>query len=148
MLGTRNMPEYLESPEMARRKRDEPDYHDRGYWNRRYQSGAMRHWQWYCGYDALKPLLSPLLDEAESVLEIGCGDCPLARELRADGFAGELVAVDYVASCVRELRAEQQRRPPRHGLGIEYWDRRTPCPGPAQSLAASCCCSYAQRAWT
>ena len=34
---------------MAPRKRDAPDYHERDYWNRRYQSGAMRHWQWYCG---------------------------------------------------------------------------------------------------
>ena len=104
--------------------RDEPDYHSADYWNSRYKGGAMSNFAWYCGLDALKPLLSPLLADASSVLEIGCGDCPLARELRADGFAGELVAVDYAAACVRELRAEQQRRPPAARVRYDEADAR------------------------
>ena len=53
--------------------RDEPDYHSADYWNSRYKGGAMSNFAWYCGLDALKPLLSPLLADASSVLEIGCG---------------------------------------------------------------------------
>ena len=89
------------------------DYSSAGYWERRYVTGDREGHEWYLDYATLGPLLEILLPEPPlgpqaqwSVLEIGCGDRPLAPDLAGDEhFAGARVfAVDYSSAVVRSMR--------------------------------------------
>ena len=97
-----------------------PKYSSQAYWERRYNdeeegSGL----DWYCDYTTLAPLLHILLPEpslgseaAWSVLEIGCGDRPLAPHLAADPHFGgaHVTAIDYASCVVRSLRQRERGR--------------------------------------
>ena len=50
-------------------------------------------------------------NHGRALLELGCGDAPLAPDIRArGGFGGALVAIDCAPACVRRLRALQSAR--------------------------------------
>ena len=128
---------------------DDPAYATANYWDERYREGSsLREFEWYCGYDALKPLIEPLLrtqhpaaadtpDEAgatalPAVLEIGCGDRPLTRDMRADGFRGALTSIDFAPALIRQLRADERERAlPRGDSAREL----TPAPSTAAARA-------------
>ena len=93
------------------------DYSSAGYWERRYVTGDREGHEWYLDYATLGPLLEILLPEPPlgpqaqwSVLEIGCGDRPLAPDLAGDEhFAGARVfAVDYSSAVVRSMRRRER----------------------------------------
>lgn len=42
--------------------------------------------EWYVGYDQLKPILTRHLDPEMNILHLGCGNSLLAAEMYDDGF--------------------------------------------------------------
>lgn len=65
-----------------------PDYGSAAYWDERYSADENAMFDWYQGYDALKPHLLPFLKAGEDV-EIyvpGCGNSNLSAKLYEDGY--------------------------------------------------------------
>ncbi|KAJ1452782.1 S-adenosyl-L-methionine-dependent methyltransferase [Pelagophyceae sp. CCMP2097] len=95
---------------------DEHLYSDASYWADRYVSEAAGEgggFEWFLSYESLQPLLAGPANKRKSkaVLDLGCGNSKLLVDMRADGFEGRLVAVDFVESALetqRKLGAEEK----------------------------------------
>lgn len=96
------------------RDEDAPSYAASDYWDQRYAEGV--RWSWYYSYEDLLPLFERHLGELAPlrVLEVGCGDTPLApafaRSTGEGGFdaapslGGRTVAIDFAPSIIRGMR--------------------------------------------
>ncbi|CAM9961200.1 unnamed protein product [Discosporangium mesarthrocarpum] len=82
------------------------DYSSSSYWEQRYRSGIS--WEWYFGYRELQPLFDRFVSKNARILDVGCGDKPLAWDLRADGYTGTICSFDFAPSVVSQLEAEKQ----------------------------------------
>lgn len=98
------------------------DYGDRGYWDRRYESGGKPRYDWYLPYSDMRAELlgevagvagEGVLDggrkearAAVRVLVVGCGNSALSEELHADGFTS-LLSVDYSPVVVERMQRER-----------------------------------------
>lgn len=70
---------------------------------------------WYVGGEQLWPTLKPLLNAEQDILEIGCGNSPLAEYLWTQGLR-RLQCVDFSVPCVEQM----QKRAADLRMGITY----------------------------
>lgn len=88
-----------------KRKREE-DYASKEYWEERYKEGV--EWEWYYKYEDIKPLLDGCLKHTNRILDLGCGDKPLAWDMVKDGYTGEICSVDFAPTIIEKLKELQQ----------------------------------------
>ncbi|CAM9445708.1 unnamed protein product [Ascophyllum nodosum] len=84
------------------------DYSSLAYWDNRYSKGVS--WEWYCAFDHIRPLFERFIPKWENsrVLEVGCGDKPLAWDMRAAGHAGRNCSFDCSPTVIGQLVAEKE----------------------------------------
>ena len=80
------------------------DYGSVEYWDARYKREGGEPFEWYQTYDALKPLLGQYLSKGQRVLVLGCGNSSLAAQLAEDREPAEVVAVDFSAVVIDQMR--------------------------------------------
>ena len=74
------------------------------YWDSRYQLDP-EPFEWYQNFDAVKPILKPLLNSnlAARVLQLGCGNSRFAEDLYNSGFR-DLTNVDVSRVVVQQMQ--------------------------------------------
>ncbi|GAB5366592.1 hypothetical protein AAMO2058_001156400 [Amorphochlora amoebiformis] len=77
-------------------------YHDPGYWDKRYEK-TEGTFDWYTDYRSLKPYLEELVDEDSRILNIGCGNSNLPRDLALDGY-GDVTSIDISKLCINRMK--------------------------------------------
>jgi ubiquinone/menaquinone biosynthesis C-methylase UbiE len=77
-------------------------YSSQEFWDERYKDEDVRH-IWYFDYERLKPLLRKFVQPGADVLEIGCGDAPVLDGMAADGYNGNLLALDFSGKVIDDL---------------------------------------------
>ncbi|CAM9511911.1 unnamed protein product [Choristocarpus tenellus] len=85
---------------------EQDDYSSSSYWEQRYREGVS--WEWYFGFQQLQPLFERFVPKTARVLEVGCGDKPLAWDLRADGYTGKICSFDFAPSVISQLDKEKK----------------------------------------
>ncbi|CAM9411450.1 unnamed protein product, partial [Ectocarpus sp. 12 AP-2014] len=81
-----------------------PDYSLMQVWDKRYQDGVSV--EWYCGFEHVRPLFERFVPKESSVLEVGCGDKPLAWDLRDAGYTGKITSFDFSPTVIERLLLE------------------------------------------
>jgi SAM-dependent methyltransferase len=80
------------------------NYSSKLYWNKRYASHLK--YEWYYTFEDLAPLFEKLIDFnvfKGNILEIGCGDCPLAIGLEKIYTESTVYAIDYSYFVIEQL---------------------------------------------
>lgn len=106
-----------------------PAYATREYWEQRYKEGVQHHW--YYTFDLLQPLFQSTLPKfiasasytsaaQRSMLEIGCGDKPIADAFQAAFGYSRVVAVDFSGVIVQELREAAASGVAAGGAQVDY----------------------------
>lgn len=99
----------------------EDDYASKEYWDKRYREGS-KH-EWYYTFETLEPLLQQYLGENQKVLEIGCGDVPLAGNIASIYDNIEAIGIDYSASVIKQLKCDLKGSSTA-SITYEYMDAR------------------------
>jgi SAM-dependent methyltransferase len=83
---------------------EEQSYSSKSYWEDRYEKkdGSSSH-EWYFNFEKLQPILNNLITKESSILEIGCGDVPLLKDL-SPHHEGNLQAIDFSSKVIDDLR--------------------------------------------
>ena len=102
----------------------EEDYGSSVYWEQRYAAG--RSWEWYYSCEDLLPLIEKSrIEKSAEMLEVGCGDSPLAWGLRKAGFGGRMCCFDVSQAVISGLNVEKDRtRAADKTLTFEVMDAR------------------------
>ncbi|GAO46159.1 S-adenosyl-L-methionine-dependent methyltransferase [Saitoella complicata NRRL Y-17804] len=82
------------------------DFSTQKYWQDRYTTTTdSSTFDWLITYTQLGPLIHALLStyNAPRILNVGCGNSTLSRDLHDDGFSN-LVSIDYAPSCIEQMR--------------------------------------------
>ncbi|CAM9834496.1 unnamed protein product, partial [Ectocarpus fasciculatus] len=81
-------------------------------WDKRYKDGVLM--EWYCGFDHVRPLFERFIPKESRVLEVGCGDKPLAWDLRDAGYTGKITSFDFSPTVIErnllEARSCERKR--------------------------------------
>lgn len=83
------------------------------YWDARHakdHAGAIT-FDWLYKYKQLGPLLKQYVAPDASVLQLGCGNSPLAIDWAKDGHRGSLRNVDNSTFVIRQMEADAPRQP-------------------------------------
>ena len=80
---------------------------------------------WYVGGEQLWPTLKTLLSPEAEILEIGCGNSPLAEYLYAFHGFRKLQCVDFSAPCIEQM----QKRAQEQNMKITYRTMDVRCVG-------------------
>eukprot|EP01012_Entosiphon_sulcatum_P018683 TRINITY_DN2345_c0_g1_i1.p1 TRINITY_DN2345_c0_g1~~TRINITY_DN2345_c0_g1_i1.p1 ORF type:complete len:269 (-),score=33.20 TRINITY_DN2345_c0_g1_i1:26-832(-) len=89
--------------------RDDREYESRDYWEQRYSkdlTGDDETDEWYYSFEDMTELFKDEVPLDATVLDIGCGKSTLLKDMRAAGYTGRLIGVDYVKAIIDELRAD------------------------------------------
>lgn len=67
---------------------------------------SIANYEWYCGAEALLPFLQAATDGKRDarILEVGCGNSPLAADLCVTGGYGEITCIDFATPAVEAFR--------------------------------------------
>ena len=86
---------------------EEELYASQQYWRQRYAGCAPETdtFEWFLDWESLAPLLDGCLKKRHDVLDVGCGASTLLMDMRAAGYGGRLVGVDYVREALDVVRA-------------------------------------------
>ena len=128
----------------------EDDYASKEYWDKRYREGSKHEWYIlqqiinilkqpfhieylyicmhislirYYTFETLEPLLQQYLGENQKVLEIGCGDVPLAGNIASIYDNIEAIGIDYSASVIKQLKCDLKGSSTA-SITYEYMDAR------------------------
>lgn len=71
---------------------------------------------WYAGAEQLWPVLKPHVPAEVEILEIGCGNSPMAEYLWAEAGLRRLQCIDFSAPCIEQMRRRAEER----SMGIVY----------------------------
>jgi SAM-dependent methyltransferase len=83
------------------------EYASETYWQNRYNSltdDACIEFEWLHSYEVIQPLFRYLVKLDANVLDVGCGTSRLVADLRADGYRGRVVAIDYTRAAIERLQ--------------------------------------------
>mmetsp|Transcript_15830 Transcript_15830/g.34330 ORF Transcript_15830/g.34330 Transcript_15830/m.34330 type:complete len:230 (+) Transcript_15830:412-1101(+) len=82
-----------------------PAYNELEYWETRYGASGTGLFDWYVGYDGVKPFLEMVpLRAASNVLVIGCGNSPLSEQIYDDGFR-KITSVDFCETVISYMKS-------------------------------------------
>ena len=82
-------------------------YSTKQYWDERYQKDETP-FDWFLGYEQLKPLLSNLVNKSDKILMVGCGNSLLSEKMYEDGFEN-IVNVDFSGLVIQQM-AERTKK--------------------------------------
>jgi len=92
------------------------------YWDERYRlNGKDGVFEWYCTLPDILPSIRKFFPQNKSksrILEMGCGNSPLALELQRHFGYRNICAADFSDQCIEDHAAHQQKKPPL--FPIEY----------------------------
>eukprot|EP00752_Nemacystus_decipiens_P002602 g2435.t1 len=94
-------------------------------WEKRYQDGVFV--EWYCGLDHVLPLFERFVPKDSRVLDVGCGDKPLAWDMRDAGYTGRITSFDLSPTVINKLVEESRscaRKRLHHGVEFRVLDAR------------------------
>ncbi|CAM9338250.1 unnamed protein product [Laminaria digitata] len=95
------------------------DYSSMECWDKRYREGMFV--EWYCGFDHVRPLFERFVPKDSSVLDVGCGDKPLAWDLRDAGYTGKICSFDFSPTVIEQHLAEKEKLDrTRLDTGVEF----------------------------
>lgn len=60
------------------------NYSSKDYWNNRFDK--TEHFDWYVGWNELKEIVTPLINETSNILMVGCGNSKVSENIYIEGF--------------------------------------------------------------
>lgn len=105
----------------------ELSYSDKRYWDKRYatyeeeESARGEPFDWLCAYEDLDADLKPYLEQAVTVLDVGCGNSNLAQRLSQTNSNVAVFGVDYSTHLFSEEAIPQEVL---GGVGMGIMDAR------------------------
>eukprot|EP00002_Diphylleia_rotans_P019990 TRINITY_DN3876_c0_g1_i2.p1 TRINITY_DN3876_c0_g1~~TRINITY_DN3876_c0_g1_i2.p1 ORF type:complete len:207 (+),score=52.21 TRINITY_DN3876_c0_g1_i2:60-680(+) len=85
------------------------EYKTKEYWDLRYQKSDVP-FDWFKGYAQLKPVLGSIIEPHHRILNAGCGNSELSRELYQDGCKS-VVGVDFSPICIEQMKQRHTEFP-------------------------------------
>lgn len=89
---------------------EDGNYSSKSYWEKRHASGEDRQhrFEWFLAYNDVEPILKEIIDYSESdtlVVDVGCGTSSFLADLKAAGFMGKCLGIDYSEAAVETCRS-------------------------------------------
>jgi EEF1A lysine methyltransferase 4 len=99
-------------------------YASKAYWDKRYAECLIEH-EWYYSFKILEPLIVESINwtNETKVLEVGCGDRPLVKELaELDINVGKIEAIDYSQRVIDLLLSKQKKGELSNKINFSFMD--------------------------
>ena len=84
-----------------------PNYGDKKYWNKRYQSQSNCTFDWLEDFYSLQPLISKYVSKDARILMLGCGNSKLSEDMYDNGYKN-IVNID-ISNVVIEFMKERNK---------------------------------------
>ena len=91
-------------------------YSQHAYWEERFEHES--EYEWLVGFDELHPALLPLLQPADRLLVVGCGNSSLSARLYEAGYT-RITNIDYADTVIRKQAAKHRDKPGMHWLTMD-----------------------------